>query len=109
VAFHDALHEYSGPIRVFVEELLRSDKFGAAGFVGSIAWSHFRPDDGALFQKQRAALERLAAPLVPLLRDDAELHGLQKLLFKLRRSQVPRTSISPDKWASLLNRSNGSY
>jgi len=65
VAFHDTLHEFSGPIRVFVEQVLRSNHFGAAGFVGSIGWAQFRPDDGSLFQNQRASLERLAAPLIP--------------------------------------------
>ena len=54
VAFHDALHLFSGPIRVFAEDVLRSDRFGAAGFVGSIAWAQFRPGDGALFRSQRA-------------------------------------------------------
>lgn len=103
VAFHDALHEYLGPIRVFVEDILRSEQFGAAGFVGSIAWSQFRPSDGALFKQQRAGLERLAARLIPYLRDDAELQGISKLLFKLNRYRVPRSLMPLQDWASLLN------
>src|SRR2546430_16537772 len=31
VALHDALNAFEGPIRVFVEEILRSDQLGAAG------------------------------------------------------------------------------
>ena len=103
VAFHDALHEFAGPIRVFVEDVLRSNKFGPSGFVHSIAWSQFRPDDGERFASQRAALERTAARLIPFLHDERELHGLRKLSFKAVRSRVPRSAISPGDWASLIN------
>ncbi len=102
VAFHDALHEFSGPIRVFVEDVLRSNRFGAAGFVHSIAWSQFRPDEGDLFNEQRATLERSAARLIPFLRDDKSLSGLHKILFKLNRSRVPHCAIEPREWVSLL-------
>lgn len=105
VAFHDALHAFSGPIRVFVEDVLRSNQFGAAGFVHSIAWSQFRPEDGVLFQEQRAALERTAKRLIPYVKDDRELHGLEKILYKLNRSRVPRAAIQPGEWAGFLNRS----
>ena len=33
----DALNAFSRPIRVFVEQMLRSNQFGTAGFVHSIA------------------------------------------------------------------------
>jgi predicted O-methyltransferase YrrM len=103
VAFHDTLHEFSGPIRVFVEQVLRSNHFGAAGFVGSIGWAQFRPDDGSLFQNQRASLERLAAPLIPFLGGGGrQPHGIRKILFKLRRSRVPRLPIQPQQWGHLL-------
>jgi len=102
VALHDALNEYSGPIRVFVEDMLRSGQFGAAGFVHSIAWSQFRPDDGATFYRQRGGLERVAAPLIPFVQDEKPLQGLRKINFKLYRSRVPRTAVSPGEWVSLL-------
>src|SRR5260370_37052480 len=60
VALHDALQAYEGPIRVFVEEILRSNRFGPAGVVQSIAWGQFRPEDGAEFREQRSDLERRA-------------------------------------------------
>ena len=104
VAFHDALHEFAGPIRVFVEDVLRSDRFGAAGFVQSIAWAQFRPGDGARFRNERATLERVAAPLIPMLTDERELRGFGKLRFKMKRSKVPRNAISPREWASMVNR-----
>jgi predicted O-methyltransferase YrrM len=49
VAFHDALNNFPGPIRVYVEDVLRSDKFAPTGFVQSIAWAQFRPTDSASF------------------------------------------------------------
>jgi MMP 1-O-methyltransferase len=104
VALHDALHEFSGPIRVFVEEMLRPERFGAAGFVGSIAWDQLRPEDGALFKAERTRLEGLAAPLIPFVKDEGALHGLRRLGFKLRRARVPRSLISSAEWAELLNR-----
>jgi predicted O-methyltransferase YrrM len=103
VAFHDALHEFAGPIRVFVEDVLRSDRFGAAGFVQSIAWAQYRPEDGLRFHAERAALERAAAPLIPLLKDERELRGLRKLLFKVSRAGVPRRAVSPQEWAAIVN------
>ena len=105
VALHDALNVFSGPIRVFVEDMLRSDRFGAAGFVHSIAWSQVRPQDGTQFHQRRAQLERVAARLIPFVQDDQPLHGLKKLRFKLNRSRVPRAAVRPQEWVALLERS----
>lgn len=103
VALHDALHEFPGPIRVFVEDILRSDRFGAAGFVHSIAWSQYRPADGGSFSKERPVLELAAAKLVPFVDADQPLHGLRKIQFKLARSRVPRTLPSVEEWTKSLN------
>lgn len=106
VAFHDALHEFEGPIRVFSEDVLRSDSFGAAGFVGSIAWSQFRPEDGVNFRKERATVEQFAAPLIQYVQGDSKPRGIQKILYKLRRSRVPRALISPKDWAAQMLSNN---
>jgi hypothetical protein len=103
VAFHDALHVFSGPIRVFVEDVLRSNQFGAAGFVRSIAWSQFRPEDGASFRTKRASLEQAAKRLIPLVEGDREPHGLRKILYKLNRARVPRSGVQPREWATSLD------
>lgn len=103
VALHDALHEFAGPIKVFVEQMLRSDQFGAAGFVGSIAWAQFRPGDGAEFRGQRAKLEQVAARLVPYVTGETKLRGLQKLGYKLSRSRVKRGALQPAEWARMLD------
>lgn len=103
VAFHDALHPFTGPVRVFVEDVLRSERFGAAGFVGSIAWAQYRPEDGGRFRERRAWLEKLTAPLIPLTAEDGTVGGLKKFQYKLRRARVPRGAMTPANWASLLN------
>ena len=102
VALHDALHAFEGPIRVFVEDILRSDRFGAAGFVQSAAWGQFRPYDGANFREQRQHLAHRAAKLLPFLKDSQPLRGLTKMRYKLARSRIPRAPISTGEWCDLL-------
>jgi predicted O-methyltransferase YrrM len=102
IALHDALNAFSGPIRVFVEEMLRSPAYGAAGFVHSIAWAQFRPDDGRKFQKKREWLARRASRLIPFVNGDTELRGLRKRLYKLHRSRVPRKMPGIADWATLF-------
>src|SRR2546422_8145249 len=46
VALHDVLHRFEGPIRVFVEDVLRSDRYGPAGVCGSIVWAQCPAHDG---------------------------------------------------------------
>lgn len=104
VAMHDALHAYEGPIRVFVEQILRSDRFGPAGFVQSVAWGQFRPEDGAKFREQRERLARTAGRLVPFVKDSRPLHGLTKMRYKLARSRVPRGAITAAEWCDLVSR-----
>jgi predicted O-methyltransferase YrrM len=102
VTFHDALNAFPGPIRVFVEEVLRSDRFGPAGFVHSIAWGQFRPEDGYAFRERRLSLARRASRLLPFVERDGELHGMAKRLYKLNRFRVPHNAIDPKDWASLV-------
>ncbi|HEX4538602.1 MAG TPA: class I SAM-dependent methyltransferase [Candidatus Acidoferrum sp.] len=104
VAFHDSLNAFEGPIRVFVEDILRSDRFGPSGFVHSIAWSQFRPKDGANFREQRKKLERRGSRLLPYVANDASPSGLRKTAYKLHRSLVPRKHISSAHWAALLGK-----
>jgi predicted O-methyltransferase YrrM len=103
VAFHDALNVFPGPIGVFVEEVLRSDRFGPAGFVHSIAWAQYRPEDGGAFKDSRLALARRASRLLPFVNSGEELRGIVKRRYKLSRFLVPHSAINPRKWASLLD------
>ena len=103
VAYHDALNNFPGPIRVFVEDVLRSDRFGPAGFVQSIAWAQFRPEDGAAFREQRSSLARRASRLIPFVESGAELRGIAKRRYKLNRFLVPHSAVDARKWASIIN------
>jgi predicted O-methyltransferase YrrM len=103
VAFHDALNAFPGPIRVFVEDVLGSDRFGPAGFVHSIAWAQFRPEDGHAFREQRSALARRASRLIPFVKNGNELHGIAKRLYKLNRFRVPHSAIDATAWAALVD------
>ncbi|MGC1620971.1 MAG: class I SAM-dependent methyltransferase [Candidatus Acidiferrum sp.] len=103
VAFHDALNDFPGPIRVFVEDVLRSDRFGPAGFVHSIAWAQFRPEDGEAFREGRESLARRASRLIPFVKNGEELHGLAKRRFKLNRFLVPHSAIDAGKWKSIVD------
>jgi predicted O-methyltransferase YrrM len=104
VALHDALNAFEGPIRVFVEGILRSDRFGPAGVVQSTAWGQFRPEDGAVFREQRAKLERRARRLLPFLANGRRVEGLVKMGYKLARSRVPRAALSAADWLALVSR-----
>ncbi|HUI42262.1 MAG TPA: class I SAM-dependent methyltransferase [Terriglobia bacterium] len=99
VAFHDTLHEFEGPIRVFVENMLRSDAFGPAGFLHTIGWAQYRPRDGARFRKERERLAERAARLIPFVARGREVKGLAKLRYKLRRALVPHAVLTPAEWA----------
>jgi len=103
VAFHDALNAFPGPIRVFVEDVLRSDRFGPAGFVHSIAWAQFRPDDGHGFRDRRSLLARRASRLIPFVESGSELYGMAKRRYKLNRFRVPHSAIDAGEWASLVD------
>jgi MMP 1-O-methyltransferase len=103
VAFHDALNNFPGPIRVIVEDVLRSDRFGPAGFVQSIAWAQFRPEDGAAFREQRSSLARRAARLIPFVQGGNELRGIAKRRYKINRFLVPHSGIDATEWASIVD------
>lgn len=103
VAFHDALNVFPGPIRVFVEDVLGSDRFGPAGFVQSIAWAQFRPEDGAAFREQRSSLARRAARLIPFVQGGKELRGMTKRRYKFNRFRVPHSAVDAGEWASLVD------
>ena len=103
VALHDVLHNFAGPIRVFVEDVLGSDRYGPAGCCGSIGWAQYRPADGgsARFREARQALARRAARLIGLSERGRELRGVPKLRYKLQRALVPHGDVDPEGWAKL--------
>ena len=104
VALHDVLHNFAGPIRVFVEDVLGSDRYGPAGCCGSIGWAQCRPADGgsAPFRDGRRALARRAARLIGLSQRGRELRGAAKLRYKLWRALVPHGEVDPSVWVSAV-------
>jgi predicted O-methyltransferase YrrM len=103
VVLHDTLHAFEGPIRVFVEDILRSSEFGPAGFVNSIGWSQYRPREVQSFRQQRERLARQAARLIPFVGQGRRVEGLTKLHYKLRRAFVPHAGLTPAEWAALVS------
>lgn len=108
VALHDSLHEFEGPIRVFVEDTLRSDAFGLAGFSYSIGWSQYRPHDGVRFRADRESLARRAARLIPFVTKGQQVKGFTKLHYKLRRALVPHAALPPAEWLAKVSLGTGS-
>lgn len=104
VAIHDALHNFPGPLRVFVDDILRSNDFGPAGFCGSIAWAQYRPHDGARrrFRRARHALERRAAPLARLFDDVGPLTGMRKIRYRFWRALIPHGPVDPTRWVAAV-------
>ena len=102
VAFHDVLHAYEGPVRVFVEDVLRSDAYGPAGVCGSIGWAQFRPADGTQFRRERLDLARRAGRLIPLVRDGRRPRGPLRLLYQALRALVPHGAVPPADWVAIL-------
>lgn len=104
VAFHDVLHTFEGPVRVFVEEILASDDFGPAGVCGSIGWAQYRPAEGARWREERRRLARQVARLIPLVRHGRELSRVNKLRYKVWRALVPHATVAPEAWVALVGR-----
>ncbi|MFN2636423.1 MAG: class I SAM-dependent methyltransferase [Gemmatimonadaceae bacterium] len=105
VAMHDVLGTFEGALRVFVEEVLDSDDFGAAGFSGSIGWAQYRPRDGRSFRfrTRRRLLAIPARRLVPVAqRADKGLHGWNKLAYKFWRPLAPHGDVTPRRLAALI-------
>jgi predicted O-methyltransferase YrrM len=103
VAIHDALHFFEGPIRVFVEQVLGSDRFGPAGFCKSIAWAQFRPTDGVRWARPRRRLARRAARLLPLVAPPRCFEGWNKLRYKATLLTVPHRIPPPAAIAARLS------
>jgi hypothetical protein len=105
VAMHDVLGTFEGALRVFVEEILDSDDFGAAGFSGSIGWAQYRPRDGkdARFRWRRRLLAVPARRLIPVAqRADSGLQGWNKFLYKFWRPLAPHGDVSVARLARLV-------
>ena len=100
VAMHDVLHNFEGPMRVFLEDVLLSKHFGPAGMCGSIGWSQYFTDSniGGKFKHPKIKLYRKLSKLLPysVLSDD--IKGITKIKYKVLRSRVPHGDVNASKW-----------
>ncbi len=105
IAIHDVLHAFEGGARVFMEDVLLSPNFGACGFVGSIAWSQFHKDEqkGWQYREEKMKLYKRLSRLIPYVVFKKELQGLEKKMYKLLRSRVPRGAMKPEKWIKIVD------
>jgi len=104
IAIHDVLHAFEGGIRVFMEDVLLSPNFGASGFVGSIAWAQFHKDEqkGWQHREGKMKLYKRLSRLIPYVVFKKDLQGLEKKMYKLLRSRVPRGAMKPERWIEII-------
>lgn len=99
VLMHDVLGTHYGSLRVFVEEVLGSDDFGAAGYSGSIGWAQYRPGEGRRV-RHRVRRKLLAIPgagIIPVAKSGRGLVGWNKLRYKLWRPLAPHGTVTPER------------
>jgi hypothetical protein len=99
VAMHDVLHITPGPIRVFAEDVLLSENFGAAGLCGSIGWAQYRADPAST-RRHEAAKSRLYRTLTDLTpyMTYGRVRGWRKFAYKTRRFFIPHRRVNPRRW-----------
>jgi predicted O-methyltransferase YrrM len=109
VAVHDVLHEFEGGARVFLEDILGSQNFGAAGFCGSIAWSRYHADTSLTerYREHKQRLSRKLSRLLPYLVPERKLAGLRKKMYKINRAFVPHGPVDPERWLNEMRMTDG--
>lgn len=102
VAFHDVLHDFPGPVRVFREAVLLAEEYGPAGVIGSTGWAQRTGRATQRERKRKAELARRLRPLASWTSLVDASRGLGKLWFKLLRSRVPHDELGEGEWLALL-------
>ncbi len=95
VAMHDVLGTFEGCLRVFLEDILRSDDFGPVGYSGSIGWAQYRPRDGGTsrYRLNRRLLAIPTARLAKVARNGRTLHGWHRYVYKFWRPLAPHGDV----------------
>ncbi|MDY6844713.1 MAG: class I SAM-dependent methyltransferase, partial [Thermodesulfobacteriota bacterium] len=104
VALHDVLHMHEGPIRVFMEDILLSPRFGPCGIWGSIGWAQYLPNFPKIqqFFNEKRTLYKKLNRLIPYVSLDQQNKGLHRFLYKLQRSRVPHRPITITQWCEKI-------
>lgn len=101
IAFHDTINFYDGSLRVFMEDVLLNDHFGAAGLWGTIGWARYHSDAAATLQHRQRKLDlyRRLSRLVPYVAfGNAPSDWWSKASFRFHRSRVPHQELQPETW-----------
>ena len=105
VCFHDVLHGFDGPIRVFMEQVLLSDDFGDCGLCGSIGWGQFT--GGAKVSdhqwKNKLSLYAKLSRIIPFIYKKNKSIAVNEHLRRFYRSLIPHGTIDPVQWLSKRN------
>lgn len=112
VAFHDVLHRFEGPVRVFIESVLLSGRFDPAGLCGSIGWAQFLGDAArapapARHPRAHTRLARRLRRLVPYSRPGGTRGPFQSLRYRMWRHRVPHGDVAPAAWLARVRRAEG--
>lgn len=104
VAIHDVLHEYEGPVRVFMEDILLSPNYGACGFCGSIAWAQFHrnPQYCESFLKEKLRLYRKLSRLIQYVVFKDKMGRIEKRIYKLKRWRLASGEVDPQVWLKTI-------
>ncbi|MDP2278046.1 MAG: hypothetical protein Q8K51_07470, partial [Nitrospirota bacterium] len=105
---------FDGPIRVFMEDILLSDRFGQAGIWGSVGWGQYLDDKeiAGRYTDKKLMLYSKLSRLIPFCvfqdnRGQSDIAG--KLRYKLWRAMVPHAEMSPSEWLNKVVRSETSH
>ncbi|MBP86059.1 MAG: hypothetical protein CMJ64_04975 [Planctomycetaceae bacterium] len=101
IAFHDTINFYDGSLRVFMEDVLLNEHFGAAGLWGTIGWARYHTDPAFALQHRQRNLDlyRRLSRLVPYVAfGNAPTDWWSKASFRFHRCRVPHQELAPEKW-----------
>jgi predicted O-methyltransferase YrrM len=101
IAFHDVFNGHTGPLQVFIDEVVQNKNYGACGIVGSIGWAQFIGENKNLHLKEKEGLYIKLLKLLPHI-NKLKRSGWDKFQFKLKRSLIPHSELSAEKWISTL-------
>lgn len=110
IMIDDVLHRFSGPLRVYLENIVLSDHFGAMGLCGSIGWAQYKKDRKEVvpYKKNKITLYRKLSKLVQYVAlndidDTGALGPIDMIRFKFLRSRIPHKEINLDEWVKQVS------
>jgi len=105
VAFHDVLGWARGPCRVFANDVLVSEDFGACGLSGTIGWAQHLKDRqlAARHSRRKAKLRRALAPQIAATAPSASVSRLTRWRQLLLRN-LYHQSPTPTQFLRLVRR-----